>query len=233
MSASTEPVPNRVLAALSPSSRRRLHLVPVTLVHGRVLYEQNSLVRHVYFPGGSLVSLLTIIDSARGLEVGMVGSEGVVGLSVGMGFGRSPVRALVQGGGPALRTTAERFNSELRRDRRLQSEVARCAHVSMATAMRVSGCNNTHDVPSRLARWLLMTRDRVASAELPLTQHFLAQMLGIQREGVSKAAGALRRRRLISYSRGRIRILDLGRLRAAACSCYEAIRGLEAAKGRL
>lgn len=222
---------NRVLAGLSAATRRRLRLVPVTLNHGDVLYEQDAPMKDVYFPRGSLVSLLTIIDSNMALEVGMVGLEGMVGSSAAVGFPKSPVRALVQGSGAAMRTTTGRFREVLRRDRQLQAEVARCAYVSMATAMRISGCNQSHEVQARLARWLLMTRDRLGVNDLPLTQEFLAGMLGVQREGVSRAAGALQRRKLISYSRGRIRILDVTRLRAAACSCYRAIRRIEAVKG--
>jgi len=201
--------------------------VPVTLRLGQLLYESNGRMRDVYFPDGCLVSLLVVLDRQDAIEVGMVGREGMVGFPLGMGYHASPVRALVQHGGSALRTTAARFRSELRRSPELQRALSRCAYVSMATAMQISGCNAKHSLQSRLARWLMMTRDRVPSLELPLTQKLLAQMLGVQREGVTMAAAALRRRRLIEYSRGRLRILNARGLRAAACSCYRVIRALE------
>jgi CRP-like cAMP-binding protein len=192
-----------------------------------VLHEPGLRMRDVYFPDGCLISLLAAAEQRGAIEVGMVGSEGMVGLPVGLGFSTSPARSLVQHAGLALRASAPHFRAELGRSADLRREIARCAHVAMSTAMQISACNNRHSLQSRLARWLLMTHDRVLSGELALTQQWLAQMLGVQREGVTKAASTLRRRKLIEYVRGKIRILDLDGLRASACSCYKVIAKLD------
>jgi len=144
-----------------------------------------------------------------------------------LGVSTSPVRAMVQGAGSAMRMSAARFGRELERNRPLRRELDRCAYVAMATAMQVAVCNKEHVLQARLARWLLMTRDRVGSDDFRFTQQFIALMLGVRRTGVTVAAGALQRRKLIRYSRGTMRILDRQGLRAASCSCYDVIRKLE------
>jgi CRP-like cAMP-binding protein len=143
----------------------------------------------------------------------------------------SPVRALVQGAGSAMRMTSARFGRELKRNPRLQSALNRCAYVAMATAMQTAVCNKAHRLEPRLARWLLMTQDRVASDRFQCTQEAIALMLGVRRSGVTEAAGGLQRRKLIRYSRGAIEILDRPGLLAVSCSCYEVIRGLERIDG--
>ena len=192
-----------------------------------MLYQPGTASRYVYFPNEGMVSLLAVADRRSALEVGLVGAEGMVGLAAALGAPSSPVRAMVQGAGSALRTTAARLRSELERNAPLRREVARCAYVAMATAMQVAVCNKEHVLEARLARWLLMTRDRTASDEFRFTQQFIALMLGVRRSGVTVAAGALQRRGLIRYSRGTMRILDRQGLRAAPCSCYGVIRELE------
>jgi len=184
---------------------------------------------HVYFPNDCTVSLVALADLSSGLEVGLVGREGMVGISLALGVSTSPVRALVQGAGSAMRMTSARFGKELKRNRPLQRELDRCAHVAMATAMQTAVCNKAHLLEARLARWLLMTHDRAASDSFHCTQESIALMLGVRRVGVTKAAGDLQRRKLIRYSRGTIQILDRARLRAASCSCYDVIRKLEPA----
>jgi len=182
----------------------------------------------VYFPNDGMVSLLAVVAERKsGLEVGLVGREGMVGIPLALGVSTSPVKALVQGAGSAMRMSAARLVSELKHNRPLQRALDRCAYVAMATAMQIAVCNKTHLLEARLARWLLMTRDRVASDEFRFTQEFIALMLGVRRAGVTNAAGELQRRKLIRYSRGTMRILDRKRLRAASCSCYEFIRKLE------
>jgi len=176
-----------------------------------------------------MVSLLAVADRKSGLEVGVVGREGMVGIPLALGVSTSPVRALVQGAGSAMRMSSARFGRELRHNRPLQRELDRCAYVAMATAMQIAVCNKEHLIESRLARWLLMTRDRVASDEFRFTQEYIALMLGVRRAGVNSAASALQRRKLIRYSRGTVQILDRAGLRAACCSCYEVIRKLESA----
>ena len=226
------PQANHILAALPRKAANQRFLAALTSVDlplGQVLYQPRTPSRHVYFPNDCMVSLLAVADRGRGLEVGLVGREGMVGVSVALGASSSPVRALVQGAGSAMRMSSARFSRELKRNRPLQRSLGRCAHVAMATAMQVAVCNNEHLLEARLARWLLMTRDRVASDKFTFTQEFIALMLGVRRVGVTTAAGALQRRGLIRYSRGAVQILDRKRLLAVSCSCYEVIRQLESA----
>ena len=220
---------NQLLAALPSKTYQRLvsGLERVDLEFGRVLYETGDAARHVYFPNDSLVSLLVSVEGNGALEVGMVGKEGMVGIPLALGKPTSPVLVLVQGGGSAMRMSGVRFAAELKRNGGLKQELDRCLYVSMMTAMQIAACNKSHVIAERLARWLLMVRDRVARDEFPLTQEFLARMLGVRRAGVTEAAGNLQRRKLISYSRGRVRILDVEGVRAASCACYEVIRKLE------
>jgi len=199
----------------------------VDLPLGQVLYKPGAAIRHVYFPGDSMVSLLAVAEHGSGLEVGLVGAEGMVGVPLALGLAKSPVRALVQGAGSAMRMSAAPFVRELKRNAPLRREVDRCAYVAMATAMQIAACNNRHLLEARLARWLLMTRDRVAADRFRFTQEFIALMLGVRRAGVNGAAAALQRRGLIRYSRGMMQILDRERLLARSCSCYGVIRKLE------
>jgi hypothetical protein len=168
--------------------------------------------------------LLTAVDKRRTLEVGMVGNEGMAGMPFILGVGISGVRALVQGGGNALRMDAARFRIEFDRNPPLQQAPYRYTYALMAQISQTAACNRFHETEARLARWLLMTRDRVGSDEFPLTHAFLAHMLGLRREGVTEAASALRRRKLIGYSRGKIQILDTKGLKASSCSCYQVVK---------
>ncbi len=215
-------IPNSLLAALPRESYLRLRrgLSPVTLAFGEVLYEPGKPIREVYFPGVSLISLLTPVDGHLALEVGLVGREGMVGIPLALGIDVSSVRALVQGAGSALKMNAARFRTELRGSPPLQRELHRYVHALMAQISQTAACNRFHVVEARLARWLLMTRDRVRSGEFRMTHEFLSHMLGVRRVGVTEAASALQRRNLIEYSRGNIRILDDRGLEAACCSCY-------------
>ena len=226
------PPTNRILAALPPKAQRRVlsALARVELPLGRVLYQSGTTSRQVYFPNDCVVSLVAVADRGGGLEVGLVGAEGMIGIPLALGVSTSPVTAMVQGAGSALCMSAARFGRELKRNPPLRRELDRCAYVAMATAMQVAVCNKEHLLQARLARWLLMTRDRVGSDEFRFTQQFIALMLGVRRTGVTVAAGELQRRNLIRYSRGRVQILDGKRLRAASCSCYDVIRKLGATR---
>jgi CRP-like cAMP-binding protein len=220
------PVANNLLAALP--RKNYLHVLaglePVTLTFGEVLYEPGQSIRHIYFPNDSVVSLLTLVDGHLALEVGLVGREGMVGIPLGLGIGVSSVRALVQGSGTAMRMKSERFRKAFEQNPPLQREVHRYTHELMTQVTQTAACNRFHVVEARLARWLLMTRDRVRLDQFRLTQEFLAHMLGVRRVGVTKAAGALQQRKLISYSRGNIRILDQSGLEAASCRCYRIVK---------
>ncbi len=217
------PLANRVLAGLPRADYQRLagKLEPVTLAFGEILYEPGEQVRYVYFPGDSLMSLLIVIDGRLALEVGLVGREGMMGMAFAMGTSISPVRALVQGAGSALRMEAAAFRRELRLSASLQRELHLYNHALMIQFAQTAACNRFHVVAARLARRLLMTRDRLCSDQFRLTHEFLGQVLGVRRVGVTKAAHALKKRKLIDYSRGNISILNGRGLEAAACSCYE------------
>ena len=224
------PVANNLLASLPRKDYLRLlaGFEPVTLTFGEIVYEPGKPIRHIYFPNDALVSLLTLADGHLALEVGMVGPEGMVGTPVPLGINVSSVRALVQGSGTALRMTTARFRKEFRDCPPLQRALYRYIHVLMAQVTQTAACNRFHVVEARLARWLLMTRDRVRANEFRLTQEFLAHMLGVRRVGVTKAAGALQRQKLIRYSRGEINILDGKGLEAASCQCYQIVKNVQA-----
>jgi CRP-like cAMP-binding protein len=218
---------NDLLDALPRASYEKLAgaLVPVEMVFGDILYEPGQPMRDVYFPVNCLVSLLTLVEGHLALEVGMVGREGMVGVALALGVRNSPMRALVQGGGTALRMSAARFLRELGHSLPLRRAVHRYIHTLMGQISQTAACNRFHNVEARLARWLLMTRDRVCSGEFHLTHEFLAHMLGVRRVGVTEAASALAQRGLIDYTRGNIRILDHAGLEAASCSCYKQVNG--------
>ena len=215
-------IQNALLASLPRSEYLKLlpALSPLALKFGDVLYEPGAAIREVYFPDSCLVSLLSVVDDHLALEVGMVGREGMVGSLLALGIAISPVRALVQGAGPAQCMQAGRFVKAISESNRLRQGVHAYVHSLMGQISRTAGCNQFHPIAARLARWLLMTRDRLASAEFRMTQAFLSDMLGVRRVGVTEAASALKRKGLIEYSRGSIRILDHRGLQAAACSCY-------------
>ncbi len=214
------PAENSVLAALPPKVNLRvlIALEAVTLTFGEVLYEPADPIRYVYFPTHSLLSLLTLVEGRLALEVGMVG------IPLALGIGISSVCALVQGSGTALRMTSARFRSEMRDSPAFQRELFRYTHFLLVQISQTAGCNRFHGVEERLARWLLMTRDRLRSNQFRLTQELLGIMLGVRRVGVTNAAGALQRQDLISYSRCTISILDGRGLEAVACPCHEVVR---------
>jgi CRP-like cAMP-binding protein len=221
---------NRVLASIPPKQYQRLQaqLQPVTVNFRQVLYEPGQAIRHVYFPIDCLISLLTAVDKRRTLEVGMVGNEGMAGMPFILGMGVSGVRALVQGAGRALRMASGPFRIEFDRNQALQDALYRYTYALMAQISQSAACNRFHEAEPRLARWLLMTRDRVGSNEFPLTHEFLAHMLGVRREGVTEAASALKQHKLIDYSRGKITILDLRGLTLSSCSCYQTVKAVYA-----
>jgi CRP-like cAMP-binding protein len=228
LSAAGGPIANSLLAALPSEDYKGLlgELEPLTLSSGEVLYEPGERIRHVYFPGDAQVSLLIVMPDRKALEVGLVGREGMVGIPLVLGAEVSSVRVLVQGSGSALRMKAASFREALARCLPLQRELYRYAYAKLGQARQTAACNRFHQVEARLAGWLLLTRDRVRSDQFHLTHEFVAATLGIRRVGVTNAAGALQRRKLISYRRGNIRILDRKGLKAASCGCYEIVRNL-------
>jgi len=221
------PIANSLLAALPPAEYQYLlaGLEPVTLHSGEVLQEPGAPIEYVYFPRDCVVCLMAMVETRQVLEVGLVGNEGMVGISLVLGAGVSSVRALVQGAGAAFRMKAARFQQALSQCLSLQRELHRFTDEKLALARQTAACNRFHAVEARLARCLLMNGDRARSLEFFLTQESLASVLGLRRGSVNAAAGALQQRNLIRYSRGRITILDRAGLEASACRCYKKIEG--------
>ena len=219
-------IKNQILAALPPDEYERLaaHVEHVRLPHGRVVIEHGELISHVYFPNDSLISLVTLLSNGSTVEAAVAGRDGVAGLPVVLGADSTPMRSVVQIPGTAVRINAKVIRDAFDRGGALQARLLRYAHALFIGAAQSAACNAQHHVEARLARWLLTSSDAVRSDELPLTQEFIATMLGVRRAGVTCAALALRESGLINYNRGHIQILDREGLEAAACECYRAIK---------
>lgn len=218
---------NHLLRALPRRDYQRLarYLEPVALSFGQVLYQPGSRIRHVYFPLGGVISLLTVVHHpAKAAEVAVVGREGVIGASAALGVDVAHFRAVVQSAGSAARLSSSRLRAASAMHGAWHRELFRFTHTLMTHAAQTAACNRFHRVDARLARWLLATRDRVRSREFRLTQEFLSHMLGVRRPGVTAAAASLQKRRLINYRRGSIELLDPAGLENAACECYRVLR---------
>jgi CRP-like cAMP-binding protein len=213
---------NQLIERLPRRDRARLlaRCTPYDLVLSDVLCEPGETMSHVYFPTEGFISLLTVASGTHELEVGMVGSEGLLGAHVVLGVSTAPQRALVQGAGSALRIEWRACRAELAQSPALQRALGRYVYVLMAQQASAAACLRFHAIGPRLARWLLMSQDRARSPTFLLTQEFLAYMLGVRRVGITEAAGALQQAGLIEYHRGALVVLDRAGLEAAACDCY-------------
>ncbi|HEY0379967.1 MAG TPA: Crp/Fnr family transcriptional regulator [Pyrinomonadaceae bacterium] len=212
---------NRILSSLPAEEYARLapHLEPVSLHLSQVLFRPDDEIRHVHFPAGAIVSLLTELEDGGGMEVGLVGRDGIAGVSVILG-GRETKLATVQAAGVGLRIGAGVVREEFRRGGELQSLLLRYTHALMTQISQSAVCNVRHGIDERLARWLLMYHDRLRRDEFELTHEFMSNMLGVRRAGVSTAAGSLQKKGMIDYRRGHVRIIDRGALEGFACECY-------------
>lgn len=217
---------NLLLAALPPQELAAMLplLDQVQVEVGEVLCEPGDPVRNIYFPNDCLISLLAVAEGRMTLEVGLVGREGMLGATVALGHDTAQVRAVVQRPGSASRLDSNRFREEFARNPSLQRVLYRYTDTLLAQAIQIAVCSRYHVLEARLARSLLITRDRLKSDKFHLTHEFLAHALGVRRVGVTKAASALQQQGLIIYSRGNIEILDAEGLAAAACTCYEIVK---------
>ena len=218
--------PNRLLAALPLTVSRRVLAAceAVELAFGAGLYEPDARIRHIYFPTSGFVSMMIPVNGTNHLEVGLVGNEGMLGMPLVLGVDVSPLRALVQGAGHAWRMSAQDFSRELGRSPLLRTAMLRYLQVRMCQLAQTAACTRFHVLEERLARWLLMTQDRAHDDRFHVTHESLACMLGVRRVGVTTAANALQKRKLIRYHRGEVTILDRAGMEAASCGCYQADR---------
>jgi CRP-like cAMP-binding protein len=224
--AAGKPVSNLILLSTSDSdySSLRPHLEYVNLTNHLVLHEAGEKVEFAYFPNRGLISLVVVMKDGKTAEAGIVGCEGFTGTPAAVGLSRSPLRAVVQITGDAFRVKAAGLQNTLESARHLQLMLSRYAVVRGMQVAQTAACNRLHDIEQRLARWLLMTQDRVDSGSLPITHDFLATMLGTDRPTVSLAAGVLQRKALIEYTRGAVKIVNRKKLEDSACECYEVIQ---------
>jgi CRP-like cAMP-binding protein len=211
-------IPGNEFDKLSPKLefvRLKLH----TLLH-----EAGEQIKSVYFVNTGLQSILTVQPDGRSVEVGLIGREGFAGIPIIAGYRTSPTRIITQGEGTAYRSDADVFRKILVQCPQLERELHRFAQRLAMQSTQIAACNRLHEVEERLARWLLMSRDRIGSDDLPLTQEFLGQMLGTRRSSVSVAAGVLQKAGMIRYTRGNVTIVDRPRLEQATCDCYDMIQ---------
>jgi CRP-like cAMP-binding protein len=219
-------VANNILLGLSGEERSQIvsRLEFVRLKLHQVLYEAGETIKSAYFVNDGLMSVLAVQPDGKMVEVGLVGREGFVGLPLIVGYTNNPTRIMVQGDGSAYRCDAATLKQLMQQYPELLRRLHRFSHQMSMQTTQIAACNRLHEVEERLARWILMSQDRMLSSALPLTQEFLSQMLGTRRASVTVAAGALQKAGLIAYTRGSVRILNRRKLEAAACDCYEIVQ---------
>jgi CRP-like cAMP-binding protein len=219
-------VSNKILLSISESdySALRPHLEYVSLPNHLVLHEADGKLEFAYFPNRGLISLVVVMKDGRTAEAGIVGNEGCTGTLVAVGLSRSPLQAVVQITGDGFRVEVGALLNTLESAPHLQLMLSRYAAIRGMQVAQTAACNRLHDIEQRLARWLLMTQDRVDSGSLPITHDFLATMLGTDRSTVSLAAGVLQKKKIIEYTRGAVKIVNRKKLEDSACECYRVIQ---------
>ena len=224
--AAGKPVSNKILLSISDSEYNsiRPHLEYVRLPNHLVLHETGERLRFAYFPNRGLISLVVVMKDGKTAEAGVVGNEGFTGTPAAVGLSRGPLRAVVQITGDGFRIKVGALQNTLESAPRLQMMLNRYAAIRAMQVAQTAACNRLHDIRQRLARWLLMTQDRVNSGALPITHDFLATMLGTDRPSVSLAAGVLQKKGFIEYTRGAVKIVNRKKLENSACECYDVIR---------
>ena len=224
--AAGKPVSNKVLLSISDSDYNSLrpHLEYVRLPNHLVLHETGGRLEFAYFPNRGLISLVVVMKDGKTVEAGIVGNEGFTGTPAAIGLSRGPLRAVVQITGDGFRAKVGTLQNILESTPHLQLMLNRYTAIRGMQVAQTAACNRLHDIKQRLARWLLMTQDRVDSGSLPITHDFLAGMLGTDRPTVSLAAGALQKKGLIEYTRGAVKIVNRKKLEDSACECYGVIR---------
>ncbi len=220
------PLENQLLAALPKAVYESLlpHLKPVSLGLGEVIYESGEQMTEVYFPTTSIVSLLYLMANGMTAEIGVVGFEGMRGIAIFLGGDTTPNRAVVQSAGNAYKMKVKTLRDKFELGGPLQLLLLRYTQALITQISQTAVCNRLHSVEQQLARWLLLSHDRLRSDNLVMTQDLISNMLGVRREGVVKAARVLQQTKLISYVRGQIQILNRAGLEAASCQCYELLR---------
>lgn len=221
-----KPQLNRLLAALPPEVQVELfkHLELVSLPLGKVMYESGDTMRNAYFPIDSIVSLLYVMESGASAEISVVGNEGVVGISLFMGGGSTPSRAIVQSAGSAYRLPGNVLRDEFNRHGAMMLLLLRYTQALITQMAQTAVCNRHHSIDQQLCRWLLLSLDRLPDNKLTMTQELIANMLGVRREGVTEAAGKLQQLGVIDYKRGKITVLDRPQLEALSCECYAVVK---------
>jgi CRP-like cAMP-binding protein len=226
LAATHEPSTNKLLARLSEEEYAHilLHLEPVSFALGEVLYESGGQISYIYFPTTAIISLLYMMENGSSAEMGVAGHEGLVGVALFMGGNTVPNRAVVQSAGDAFRMKTKALQDEFALGGMFQRMLLRYTQALMTQMSQTAVCNRLHTVEQQLCRWLLLSRDRLKTDELVMTQELIANMLGVRREGVTVAAGRLQECGLISYVRGRIHIVDRQGLEATVCECYKVVK---------
>lgn len=222
----TDPMQNRLLAALSEDARKRIlpKLKLVEMALGEVIYESDQTIEYVYFPVNCIISLLYVMVNGASAEISVVGKEGMAGVAVVMGGESTPNRLIVQSTGYAYRMSASELKKEFNEHSEIRILTLRFTQALITQMSQTAVCNRHHSIDQQLCRWLLLSLDRLEGNRLNMTQELIANMLGVRREGVTEAAGKLQKLGVIEYQRGQITIIDRPKLEHFSCECYAVVK---------